>query len=157
MVEGHARMHAMKDALIDRLREDLDKERTRYADREKELLDKIVELMKPPAPPEKRSWFRRAGEEQPDTPPETLDLTQVDENDPEALMFLVKREIPLGMRANGGHLIQSAERLRQQIVAAKRERLKGYSTPAVVPVSAAVMQQIEEAESAGRAEAKAGA
>lgn len=161
MEKGHSRMHSMKDEIIENLRSDLEKERERYAAREKELLDKVVDLMKPAPLPEpvdmRKRWKQREEEERKEFPEQSLDLTQVDENDNDAIAFLVSREVPQGTKVNGVQFLQSCKRLRDQIIAAKRERLSGYSTPGVIPVPTSVLQQIEEAESAGRAEAKAGA
>jgi len=154
---SHEYLMTFHQEQIELLRELLAKERARFDDREKQLNDHILELMKPAPIPEpvdlRKRWAKREQEEREEFPAQPLDLTQIDENDQDALAFLVSREVPAGTKVNGVTFMQSMKKLRDQILSAKRERLNGYSTPGIIPVPASVMQQIEEAEAAGRQEA----
>lgn len=152
---SHQEIREADRAIIEVLRQQVADAHARYEAAErrhavevatlKELAGKAIEVMKPPAPRE-RSRTLPDPLHFPDKEPE-LDLTMVDPDDAEAIMLIMRREMPIGHKATAGAVLQRARSIRQQIVEAHERKSILARTPGIVPQN--IADRIEAAKNEG--------
>lgn len=121
-------------------------------ERASKFANQLVEMAKPPQPVLVDRKGRTVGGDEPRPLPETIDLAEVDPDDTESIMLILRNEAPAGMvRANGVQLQRSIERLRQQIKEAKIAR-NSPGVPLGPPPG--VLSAIDQAISQGQADAR---
>ncbi len=151
---SHGAIVAGKDEQLRRLEADVEylrAELSRSREENASTVEQAFSLMRPQLPgivPKRRVQ----AEETSERIPETLDLSQVDPSDNEALVLIARREMPPGSRASATHVMRKVEMLREQVIEAHNAKNKAYTTPAYVPASVAA--KIEAAEQAGVQQAK---
>lgn len=149
---SHQEIRAADRELIVTLRKQIDDQDTRFAAERltlQSLAENAIAAMKPPVEAPRR---RRELEAAPSPTPDTLDLSQIDPADNEALLLIAQREVPQGAKVSASAMMRSVERLREQVIEAHISRSQTASTPAYVP--ATIAGKIAAAEEAGRNAAK---
>lgn len=154
IVAGKDETIASKDETIALLRLQIENERASFAS-ERETLQSLataaVEAMKPPPLPIRRP---RPEAEGPVKEPSTLDLSMVDPTDNEALVMIVKGELPPGQKVSAQSVLRAVERLRDQVIEAHKHREATSSIPAYVQaIPQHVKDRIAQAEREGAAAA----
>jgi hypothetical protein len=149
----HLATLALKDEQIAFLRKQLDEaheECRRAGEARDAAVSKAFEILTPKPAPERGARAPR----EPRTPPQTLDLAEVDPTDTAAIRDIALSEMPAG-RINPNFLIHKIENIRNQVYlarAAKSERAKEVGVIQEVP--AAITEMIESAITTGREQAR---